>query len=542
MKSKIFDWSVLGTVCLFAFFVNNEIIVPDIMEARNIVTAREMVYEGHWVVPTMNGYIRLEKPPLPTWLTAFTEYLSPDNLFLQRAVAGLAACLLVIFFYLIALRIIKSRLFALVSSILLCTCHNVILLGRTASWDIYCHAFMLGAIYYFMKVFMEENYLRKDSLFAGLFLGLSFMSKGPVAFYALLFPFLLSYGYFYRPILKRKWKGIGEMLGLFIIVGFGWYFFIYLFHGEEFIYVMNKESNAWINYNVRPWFYYWRFFLETGIWAFLLLTAISYPLYSQKSYKNRTYFFFLFWMLLIWIFLSVLPEKKYRYLFPLLIPACYVMGYLLIFWIQHLYNSSKLDRILFRFNCWVIAGCISILPIFLYYFLYKEDIISFSLLILISVILYGITISIVVSSIKLRPLLMVGSVLFLFMMVESFILPFLKDIINNPEMKSISQVRDLDILKDIPFYYSQEEPLRIELVYAANRKIYPLNISSVDSIKSVLPCAILTHERVGNILPVQLWKEVDSLYIDYYDENRVRKENRRYTSALIYHITLLRKK
>ena len=97
MKSKIFDWSVLGTVCLFAFFVNNEIIVPDIMEARNIVTAREMVYEGHWVVPTMNGYIRLEKPPLPTWLTAFTEYLSPDNLFLQRAVAGLAACLLVIF-------------------------------------------------------------------------------------------------------------------------------------------------------------------------------------------------------------------------------------------------------------------------------------------------------------------------------------------------------------------------------------------------------------------------------------------------------------
>ena len=55
MKSKIFDWSVLGTVCLFAFFVNNEIIVPDIMEARNIVTAREMVYEGHWVVPTMNG-------------------------------------------------------------------------------------------------------------------------------------------------------------------------------------------------------------------------------------------------------------------------------------------------------------------------------------------------------------------------------------------------------------------------------------------------------------------------------------------------------
>ena len=37
-------------ICFIAFFVNNDVIVPDIMESRNIVTAREMVYDGHWIV------------------------------------------------------------------------------------------------------------------------------------------------------------------------------------------------------------------------------------------------------------------------------------------------------------------------------------------------------------------------------------------------------------------------------------------------------------------------------------------------------------
>lgn len=58
--------------------MNNEVITPDIMESRNIITAREMVYDGHWMVPTMNGDLRLEKPPLPTWLTAVAELAVPS--------------------------------------------------------------------------------------------------------------------------------------------------------------------------------------------------------------------------------------------------------------------------------------------------------------------------------------------------------------------------------------------------------------------------------------------------------------------------------
>lgn len=42
-----------------------------IMEARNFITAREMITDGNWLLTTMNGLPRYEKPPLPTWLTGF---------------------------------------------------------------------------------------------------------------------------------------------------------------------------------------------------------------------------------------------------------------------------------------------------------------------------------------------------------------------------------------------------------------------------------------------------------------------------------------
>jgi len=47
----------------------NKFRVP-IMEARNFITAREMITDGNWILTTMNGGPRYEKPPLPTWITA----------------------------------------------------------------------------------------------------------------------------------------------------------------------------------------------------------------------------------------------------------------------------------------------------------------------------------------------------------------------------------------------------------------------------------------------------------------------------------------
>src|SRR5574344_1183505 len=196
-----FNFFVLAVVAFFAFFINNNAIQPDIMECRNIVTAREMVHDGHWIRTTLNGEPRFEKPLLPTWLAAVAEVVAPDSIPAQRAMSGLAATMMVLFFYLLWRDYTHDRKLAFVSSLVLLTCYSVILMGRTATWDIYCHAFVMGGIYFMYKgLFGQQNsqsygtykLLYRNLLLAGLFFGLSFLSKGPTSYYGLLLPFVLA--------------------------------------------------------------------------------------------------------------------------------------------------------------------------------------------------------------------------------------------------------------------------------------------------------------------------------------------------------------
>lgn len=535
LKSMKALWLI--PICLITFFVNNSVIIPDIMESRNIITAREMVYDGHWMIPTMNGELRLEKPPLPTWLTAVAEMISADDIGLQRAMAGLASVMLVVFFYLSAVEFMHNRRYAFFSTLLLCTCYSVILMGRTASWDIYCHAFMMGAIYFLFRAFSIRVQGRFYFFLSGLFLGLSFMSKGPVSFYALLLPFLISYIYYCRPSLKGKWSGFIVLLVTCLVVSSWWYVYIYLFHEEAMRYVINKESGAWANHNVRPWYYYWKFFLEAGVWSLLLLTAIFLPLWSKDERRKKEYLLPLVWLLLDVVLLSLMPEKKSRYLLPILIPASFTMGYLIIVWNERLSSShsSKADKMLYRINAWLLTVVVAVLPVAGYKFLYSSGYMTLPLFISISLIMFVVAIYLGRAAIGLRPCKMVVGVVALFLAAECFIMPSLKNVINNPEMKSMALTRDMELLDAVPFYSNKKDGLRIELVYAAHRKIRPLDLSKADSIMKVLPCAVLTRHGAAAELPATIWQQVDSTYIGRFDDNRRPRGNKRfYSEDFIY--------
>lgn len=60
------------------FFTNLSAVEPTLMESRNFITAREMTQQQNWLLPTMNGELRLAKPPLPTWLTALAGLSAGD--------------------------------------------------------------------------------------------------------------------------------------------------------------------------------------------------------------------------------------------------------------------------------------------------------------------------------------------------------------------------------------------------------------------------------------------------------------------------------
>ncbi len=537
-EKRNIEVGLVCVVCLITFFVNNRVITPDIMESRNIITAREMVYDGHWIVPTLNGELRLEKPPLPTWLTAVAEILSPDNLALQRGMAGLAALLLVFYFWKFARHVLHIN--PLIPTLLLCTCYNVILMGRTASWDIYCHAFMMGGIYHLTRAGEAPPVAWRHFLAAGVFTGLSILSKGPVSLYALFLPFLLSYGYVYRPSVRKKGLALASVAVVALLLGTAWYVYILCVHPDALTAVLQKESDSWVNHNVRPWWYYWKFFLETGVWSLLLLTAVFLPLADKSRRNDRRWLFSLLWMFASLVLLSLMPEKKSRYLFPLLIPASYLMGWLMMKWREVFLNpvfASPADKVCFRVNTGLIACVVLLLPVAGGWFILRPGYVSWGGWLVFSLFVVILFFYLVRAASKLLPMRLLGEVTLLFLVTECFFMPTLGNLFNNPQMKSIAETRARKELEGVSFYHIDSVPLRIELVYAAHRPIRPV---SVDSLRDKLPCVLLTHRPVQEVLPKKILEKTVIIPIDCYDDNHHPRTDRHYSEDFIYYATWLK--
>lgn len=474
---------LLALLCFAAFFVNNGSLRPDIMETRNLETAREMVESGNWLVPTMNGEFRLEKPPLPTWIAAVAQLIAPDNLNVQRTMSGLASCMLVVFFYLFGLRVTRRHTYAFLSSIMLITCYQIILQARTATWDIYCHAFMMGGIYFLWRGLYTERRVWRNMLLAGFMIGLSFMSKGPVSIYALLLPWIITAIVMKRPSMNGRKLPLVAMILLIVAISSWWYLLILTTQPDAAQYVIHKETGAWKNHNVRPWFYYWRFFVETGIWTPLMLIALIFPVWRKRlNVMRNPYTAALLWTILQLILLSLMPEKKMRYLLPMMMPCCYTMGFVMLHWYDG--QHKRLVR---------------------------------------------------------KTMLSIAAI---FAAAEMFAMPIVAKTFSNPAYNSISAIKNKPELKNIPFYSNSNEQLRIEIVYAAGRIIKPLDFSSKhlnEELQHRLPCVLISHKDLAEEIGTDALQGIDTVfYGKYNDSNRNRFSKHGNDNNFIYNVTLLK--
>ncbi|BAO54539.1 ArnT family glycosyltransferase [Nonlabens marinus] len=321
------------------FLAHLGVLYPNIMEARNFITAREMLTEGNWILTTMDGLPRYEKPPLPTWLTAFS-----GALFGFKSLAGLrlpaAFITLVLLFVMYALsrKLTHNKTYALVTTLVLGTSFYIIFAGRNGTWDIFAHSFMLLGIYFLFQFFETSWQLYTNSLLAGLFIGLSFMSKGPVSHYALLLPFLIAYGVIYRfADFRKKWVPLALMILIITILSAWWGYYIYLFDADDATRIAEKESGRWIDYETKPFYYYWSFFTQSGIWTIPGFICLLYPYLKSRVSNLKAYQFVLLWTLASLLLLSIIPTKKSRYLLPVLIPLAMTIG----FYMEYLFLYFK---------------------------------------------------------------------------------------------------------------------------------------------------------------------------------------------------------
>ncbi|NDV65849.1 glycosyltransferase family 39 protein [Bacteroides sp. 224] len=537
-KSAIY-YVLLSIVCFFAFFINNKVVPADLMEARNLATAQEMVRTGNYLLPTMNGELRIAKPPLPTWIAAGVEHILPDNLVAQRCMSGLSACIMVFFLFLLVRRLTKHPLPAFIAATVLASGFNIVMMGRTATWDIYCHSFMLGGIFFFVLATEEKGKQWLKFSLAGLFMGLSFLSKGPVSFYALLLPFIISYFAILRLSIKGKKTPLFCMILLIVIISFWWPVYIALFHPETGLAIANKESSAWLNHNVRPLWYYWKFPAEAGIWALFWVTSLIYFFWKKRSECRNVYLFSIVWTLAGFILLSLIPEKKTRYLLPLLIPGAINVG---LYFYQSIKTAmTKGEKSVFRINGTIIGIVALALPFALHFIVPNESKITM-LTVLITLLCIGLGIYIYTTlfnkkGIKIMPFFM-ASVL-LMMVFESFCLAHAGKIFINDERHSIHALREYPDVQGLPFFYYDKEDIRMELVYEANQVILPMNIEDKDAIYAHSPFVFMSSQPIKELFKD---KNVTIEFIDTFDNNWRKVTDKNYNNLLKKEVAIIRKK
>lgn len=320
----------------------------NIMEARNFISAREMVQNDEYLLTTINNQPRYQKPPLPTWLTAASgSIFGFDSLFTLRLPVVVVTFLLVYIFFRFSKKLGLNHMHSINNALILITSFYIFFAGRDNQWDMYTHCFMMVSIYFTHQLLQDDSARLRNSMLAGLFFGASILSKGPVSLYALFIPFIISYAIVYRGSFHHKGIYLLTMLLLGLMIGLSWYIYVRLKDPESFKTIVGRETTNWTSYELRPFYYYWSFFIQSGLWAIASLIALIYPYLKSRVIDLKAYRFALLWTLTSLLLLSIIPEKKTRYLVPVLIPLALTTG----FYTEYLFRKfnesmSKNERII----------------------------------------------------------------------------------------------------------------------------------------------------------------------------------------------------
>ena len=456
MPKSLKNFPILA-ICLFIAIMllpNLETLQVSIMEARNFITAREMLNNDHWLLTTMNNVARYQKPPLPAWFSALSGIVfGTKSLFAMRLPAVFMVMLAGSFMYYLSRTILKGRTHSMINVLVLITSFYIIGITFEAPSDIFTHAFMLVAIYYLHKLFKSKNTSWKHTIYAGIFLGFSILAKGPISIYALLLPYLIAYGFTFKyKNLKQKLPYIISALILGFAIGGSWYLYVKLQDPTTLDAIAARETSTWTGYNTRPFYYYWSFFTQSGIWTIPAFISLLYPYLKKRVSHYKAYKFSFLWTITAVILLSLIPMKKSRYLMPVLIPLAFNIGFYIEYLIRKfrtLKDKRETLPVYFNFGLIGLLGiAFPIVMLALFNTELQNHLIRF---IIASVVLFVIG-ALILFQLKTKDIknVFLLTVLF-FASVFIFVLP-LSEAFKNETFKSLSNLNEENLQRDIKLY------------------------------------------------------------------------------------------
>lgn len=191
-------------------------------EARYAEIGREMLVSGNYLDPTLNGILHYHKPPLTYWGIASGMRLFGVNDFGSRFFGIAAAALTLLFVYRTALLITRREESAWTSMLIMAAAPLFLAISRIVATDIYLTLFTAGALFFLFRQIFDRKSMRNACWF-GLFLGLGFMTKGPIIFLFTLLPYVVAkiWDEQHRKVFTFR-EGAAALL-VFAVVALPWY-------------------------------------------------------------------------------------------------------------------------------------------------------------------------------------------------------------------------------------------------------------------------------------------------------------------------------
>lgn len=219
MKNRGWIVFLLSLLIYGANFWGTSIYILD--EAKNAGCAMEMKQRGDWIVPTFNGELRTDKPPLHYFFMAATYSIVGVNPFSARIFSVVAGIMLVLLVYFFVRRNFNEST-AFTTALMLLSSLQLAIQFHLAVPDPYLILFITASILFFYEGLIMES--RSKMLLFYVAVSLGFITKGLVA---IVFPgiiilvFLILRKEFSWPVFKKMNLPLGILI--FCLIGFPWY-------------------------------------------------------------------------------------------------------------------------------------------------------------------------------------------------------------------------------------------------------------------------------------------------------------------------------
>ena len=270
-------------------------------EPKNAACTLAMLDSEDWIVPTYNGTLRVEKPPLVNWVQIVGVSLFGRNEFGVRigsACLTVGTCLLTWW----TGRLLAGPFVGILSGLVMSTCIWTGVGGRAATPDaslvfcttlaalIYAHAIQRGAV---------TTITRGHALGIGLACGLAILAKGPVGIVLPILAFLLtafilrqqsdwsdSRSWFYKTVASLRPLTI---LSAATLVALPWYLLVSLrTNGQwttDFLLIHNAGRFAAPMEGHSGSFLYYPIILAIGMfpWSIILLAIPAHALFVWRT-------------------------------------------------------------------------------------------------------------------------------------------------------------------------------------------------------------------------------------------------------------------